>query len=104
MSLIRLTQIVTYWVPGASDSNGDRTYAAGVAVKARWASKDGIFTDVKGDDQRTEFAVYTKEKIPKRSMLALGDFDAVASPTSDARIVLKDSNNESMTTIRKYAL
>lgn len=104
MSLIRLSQEITYWVPTASDADGDRGYAAGVKVKARWASQDGVFTDDKGDDRRTSNAVYAKVDLPPRTMIALGDFEGQALPVEDARVVLKEFDHTSISTIRKYAL
>lgn len=101
MNLLPLNQIVTYWMPAASDANGDPSYSAGVAVAARWAIQDDVVRDEKGLDQKTEFAIYCVVDIPKRAKVALGNFNGQASPPTTAREVVATYSSPSMSTLRE---
>lgn len=105
MSWLGLPQTATYWQrSGNTDVNGDPSYDAGVAVAVRWKRKDGIVTDEKGNDQKTEFIVYSETLIPKRSMVVLSDVTPAATPTSGARIVMDTIENPSMDNLHKMVM
>jgi hypothetical protein len=104
VSRFRLPQTVTYWLQSATDGNGDASYSAGVAVKARWKTMDGIFTDENGDDHKITNVVYSETLIPKRSMVALEDLDGQATPSDNSREVLNVIDNPSMNTLNKMVL
>jgi len=101
MSLLPLTQDVTFWTAGASDVNGSPSFSAPVSIKARWARKDGIATDDKGDDQKTEFVIYATVLIPKRARVVLG-VDVSATPPSGSRIVMSNVDNPSLTNLIQH--
>lgn len=102
MSNFSLPQSVTYWKPSAVDGNGDPTFAAGVAVAARWARKDGVFTDSKGDDHKTQYIIYADTVIPKRSIVALEDLDGVATPPDGARKIFHNIESPSCIDLVKH--
>lgn len=104
MSSIRLPQKVTYWNPLTVDTNGDIAYSVGVAVAARWVKKDGLVRGVDGEDQKTTHVVYAKTLIPKRAQISLSDLNGQALPAEDAREVIDNVDNRSMSNIFKMVL
>ena len=96
MSNFRSDQDVTFWTIATVDDNGDPTYNAGVNIKARFATKDGIFTDKKGDDHKVSFVIHADTLIPKRSLLVLEDQDGVSTPPAGARKVIDAIENIGM--------
>ena len=102
MSNFDLPQDVTYWKPSTVDGYGDPTFSAGVRVDARWVRKDGVFTDEKGDDHKTQYIIYADVLIPKRSMVALVDLDGVASPPSGARKIFSNIEHPSSIDLVKH--
>lgn len=101
MNLLPLTQKVTYWTQTSSDGNGDPAWSAGVAVSARWALQDNIVRDEKGDEQKTEFAIYCTVNIPKRAMVALGDYNGVSLPVAGSRKVMDTYHSPSISSLRE---
>lgn len=102
MTLMRLNQIATYWKPGVIDANGDPTWDAGVKVVTRWANQDGIVAGEDGSEQKTEYAIYTTVDIPKRAMIALGDYDGMATPVDGARKVVSTYSSPSISNLHEY--
>lgn len=102
MSLIRLTQDITYWTSAGSDSNGGLSYNSPVTVKGKWVKKDGLVTNEQGDNQKTEFIIYSKTLIPKRSMVVLG-VDTSATPSNGARMIESNIDNPSITKVYWHA-
>lgn len=101
MNILPLNQRVTYWTPASVDGNGTVTWAAGVAVNARWAQKDGIVVDERGNNQKAEYAIYTETLVDKRCLVALRDLDGVPTPPDDARKVLGNVYNPSISSLCK---
>lgn len=104
MSLLKMKQKITYWTVADSDVNSSLSWNAGITIKARWVRKDGIITDDKGNDRKTEFIVYAKVLIPKRSMVVLEDQEGVAEPPDGARKIMGLIDNPSMTKIIKHVM
>ena len=104
MSFLDLTQVATIWGTSAIDGNGDPTYSVGVKIAARWTDQDGIITDDNGDDHKTQYVVYADQVIPKRTMVALGDFSGQASPINGSRKVMFSISNPSMTDLVKHLI
>lgn len=104
MTLLPLTQVITYWPQTSSDKNGDPTFGAGVSTSARWVRKEGKVTDAKGNEINTEFVIYTTVSIPRLSMAVLEDQDAVADPIDGARIMIMATDNPSLTNLIKYVM
>lgn len=102
MTLMRLSQVITYWAPGANDVNGEPTWAAGVKAAARWANQDDVVTDENGNNQKAEYAIYTTAMIPKRSMIALADHNGVATPVDGARKVIATYYSPSISDLHEY--
>ena len=103
MSLLPLTQDVTFWATNGSDANGDPIYKPPSSIKARWVRKDGVFTDNKGNDHKTEYAIYATVYIPKRSMVVLA-IDVSLTPINGSRLVFSSIENPSMTNLKKYVM
>jgi len=93
MSFI-LDQKVTYWTTGGSDSNGSQTFNSPVTVSAKYALKDGVFTNDRGESQKTMWVIYTTLEIPKRSLIVLGT-DTATTPTDGARMMMDNKSNPS---------
>lgn len=104
MSMLPLNQAVTYWSVASVDSAGDPTYDIGVLLPCRWVQKDGLVTNNQGDDQKTEYIVYTECLIPKRSLAVLEDLENVATPPDGARKIMGITNNPSMSTLIKHVM
>lgn len=102
MTNLPLTQDVTYWSTTGTDGNGDPSFAAGVAVKCRYAEIDGLFTDERGDDHKVKWAIYSVTAIPKRALVVLGDFNGVATPPTGARKIFTNYNNPSISNLKKH--
>lgn len=97
MSLIKLNQDITYWTSAGSDKYGALSYASPVTVQGKWIRQDGLITDLPGDDQKTEFIIYSKTLIPKRSMVLLGT-SVSATPITGSREIMDLIVNTSLTT------
>lgn len=104
MSLLPLTQDITYWSIATVDQNMVITWNVGVAIKGRWVKKDGIVKDKNGKDQKTEFIVYADVIIPKRSMVTLDNKNGVALPPDGAREVVANVDNSSLSTLIKHVM
>lgn len=101
MTLLCLTEEVTYWAPVSVNSDSTVTYGAPVVVPARYARKDGIATDEKGNDQRVTWSIYTKVELKRRYYVALGDRSGDATPPDGARKVVNTWDNLSITDLFK---
>lgn len=104
MSLLPLTQVVTYWTINSVDGNNTKTWNAGIVLKSRWVKQDGVIKDPQGNDQNTEWIIYSTTLIPKRSMVVLEDLDGVLTPPQNARELFDNINNPSLTNLKKHVL
>ena len=104
MSMLPLTQSVTFWEVSGVDGNSAVTFSTGVRLPARWVRKDGVARSDKGDDIKTEFIIYTNTEIPKRSMVVLSDMGGVALPPSSARQVVAIVDNVSISNLVKHLM
>lgn len=104
MSNFTLPQKVTYWDVLSVDGDNIITYSPGIAVAARWMRKDGTTTDENGREQKTTHLVYSRTLIEKRTKVALSDLDGTAAPPSDAREVIDNLQNPSMSDMHKMVL
>lgn len=93
MSFI-LNQKVTYWTTGGSDENGSQTFNGPVTVSARYALKDGVFINDRGESQKTMWVIYTTLEIPKRSLIVLGS-ESATTPVNGARMMMDNKSNPS---------
>lgn len=104
MSWLDLNQRVTYWLPGSYDDNNEVTYSAGAAIDAKWSESEGLTTNVNGKELNLTLFIYSETEIPKDSLVALGDFDGLATPPDNARAVVDVKSNPSMDTLFKMVL
>ena len=98
-----LNQKITYWTTAGSDANSSQTYNTPVTIPARYAEKDGLANDDKGDEQNTKWIVYTNIEIPKRSMVVLGK-DTSTTPPNKSRLMVDSKSNSSFTNMIKSVL
>ncbi len=104
MTLLRETQEMTYWEEESVDGNGDPAFSAGVLFAGRWAKKDGIITDEKGNNRKTEYVIYSTTSIPKRAIVALSSHKGASAPVTEAKVLAGTTINPSMTNLMKYVL
>ena len=102
--MLPMRQKITYWTMSNSDADSSQEWNAGVTIKTRWVKKDGIITDDKGNDKKTQYIIYAKSLIPKRSMVVLEDQEGVATPPDGARKMLGTIENPSMTNLIKHVM
>lgn len=99
-----MKQTITYWLPNKTDGNGVKTYHRGVAIKSRWMKKDGVVITENGTEQKTTHVVYCNFLIPKRARIALVDLDRATTPPVDAKTVLDNFYNPTMSKLSKMVL
>ena len=104
MSLLPLTQDITYWTIASVDGNMVITWNVGIAIRGRWVKKDGIVRDKNGKEQKTEFIVYAEVTIPKRSMVTLDKQNGVALPPDGAREMIANFDNSSLSNLIKHVM
>lgn len=75
-----LTQTVTYWAPGALNSEGGRAYTTPVQIDGRWAEKVELFTDARGQEKRSLAIVHVEQNVAVDGYLYLGT-SAGSDPT-----------------------
>lgn len=97
MSGFKFPEIITYWSPTGRAIDGEKTWAAGVAIAARVADKISEVITSDGKEVITSKAVYSKVSIPVSAYISIGDFDGAAAPDVTAKRVLKQSEIVSMT-------
>lgn len=93
-------QKITYWSVSASDGNGDPDFSAPVVLPAKWALKDGLVKNEKGEEIKTLWIIYTKQVIPKRSLIVLSESVAV-TPPDGSREMVDNKTNPSFTNMVK---
>ena len=98
-----LSQKVTYWTVSGVNENSEKSYNSPVTVSARYAEKDGVTTDEKGDTVKTMWIIYTKQEIPKRSLVVLGS-NSDLTPPKAARMMIDSKSNSSFTPMIKSVL
>ena len=89
-----LSQKITYWSVASVNSNSEKTWNTPVTVSARYALKDGVFVNDRGESQKTMWVIYTTLEIPKRSLIVLGT-DTATTPTDGARMMMDNKSNPS---------
>ena len=99
MSFI-LTQKVTYWPTTGTNEDSEKTWGAPVTIDARYAEKDGVMINDKGEEQKTMWIIYSRIEIPKRSLVVLGE-NTSATPIDSARLMPDNKSNSSFTNMIK---
>ena len=89
-----LSQQITYWSPSGTNANSEKTWNSPVTLSARYALKDGVFVNDRGESQKTMWIIYTNTEIPKRSLIVLGE-DASLTPPNGARLMMDNKSNPS---------
>lgn len=68
-----MTQVATYWPPGANDGFGGVSYGAPVAIKCRWQDKAELFRDAEGQELTSSAVVYVDRPLEAKGYLFEGD-------------------------------
>ena len=103
MTLLPLTQDITYWTVATRDGRNNTTYNVGIKIKGRWVRRDGIVRDVKGKDRKASFIVYSTILIPRGAFVALGDFEGQAlTADKETREVIDHIENTSLSDLIKH--
>lgn len=104
MSRFRLPQKITYWLKTGNNGTGGGTYDAGVVVAARIATVDEQVFTGEGKQVMARKAVYTRVNIPTGSQIIEAEHSGVAAPVKGSQLVIKASNNPTMSDMSRALL
>lgn len=76
-----MKQSVTYWAPSSRDAYGKITFAAPIAVTARWEERQELFRDARGEEIMSKARVYCASAVALDGYLFNGT-SVATDPTS----------------------